>query len=232
LLARPAGDRPVQGGYSEVRPLEKVIPLLEIRNDAREQTRDREIARGAEPERMRRRNVAASGSPRRRKRKLTLHPVTVETKWGWGPCIDQGWCAVPAALLRCGAGLRISAEEGWLLVQLLDLKWSEGHSTLQILCDRTHLSAEVVHRLLQSLEDRGLLKLIPKPPARGPANGAQPKRGPTGDASPSPAGWAVDLAPLLRTLDDYIMRDGDLSSGYLRLSRAQSDDRPSDGDPE
>ena len=155
-----------------------------------------------------------------RKRRATRAPITVESKWGWEPCIEVGWCAVPAALLRHAAGLGITPEEGWLLIQLLDLKWNEGRSTLDNLTERCQLDQETICRLMRSLEARGLLKLIPKSAKGAVVNG---RKEDSGEYSRLLAGWELDLSYLLRALNDYIMRDGDLSSGFLRLSSVRLD---------
>ena len=155
----------------------------------------------------------------RTRRRVVAQPKTVETKWGWGPSIDQGWCAVPASLLRCASGLGITAQEGWVLVQLLDLKWTEGRSAWSHLVERCHLDDESLHALLRSMEARGLLKLIPKPDPRKPTGAARADS----SAAPPLTGWEIDLSPLIRVLNDYIMRGGDLSAGYLRFSSIRLD---------
>src|SRR5438128_2408640 len=97
-----------------------------------------------------------------RKRRAPASSTTLETKWGWQPCIEQGMCAVPASLLRSAAALGITAEEGWLLIQLLDLKWQEGRSTMDALTGRCLFGEETTQSLLLSLQDRKFLKMIPK----------------------------------------------------------------------
>lgn len=127
------------------------------------------------------------------------------------PCVDQGWCAVPSSLLRHASALGLTPEEGWLLIQLLDLKWSVGRSTFQQLTDRCNSTPESVGQLIRSLQSRGFLKIVNKP-IKGTNNGV------SSDTIGVVAGWEIDLSPLLRILNDLIMRGGDLSAGFLRLS--------------
>jgi hypothetical protein len=139
------------------------------------------------------------------------------------PCAEAGWCAVPSAFLRYAVPLGISPEEAWLLLQLLDLKWCEGRSTFETLAERCRMSAEAVHQMLRRLEERGFLKFIPKYPRSEPngaalRNGAAPKNSAAPPPVKAPSGWELDLSPFLQALNEYIMRDGDLNSGFLRLS--------------
>jgi hypothetical protein len=157
--------------------------------------------------------MRAKATPRKPRR--IKKPFTVETKWGWMPCVEEGWCVVPSSLLRHAAALGLSPEEGWLLIQLLDLKWSAGGSTLQQLTDRCNRSPEEIGQLLTSLQSRGFMKVISKPIKSG--NGASHE-------GSGVAGWEIDLSPLLRILNDLIMRGGDLSAGFLRL--APNPERP------
>ncbi|MBW3623265.1 MAG: hypothetical protein KY468_07635 [Armatimonadetes bacterium] len=179
-----------------------------------------------------------------RRKRAPLPPLTLETKWGWMPCVEMGWCAVPSAFLRYAGALGITPEEGWLLLQLLDLKWTEGRSSLPHLIDRCRLSPEAIHQILRSLEERGFLKLIPKhhkvaangrtsvPPGKnGTPNGnGNASNGSTPSPEPNTgtlSGWEIDLSPLLQALNEYVMRGGDLSAGFLRLSSVQiRKDRP------
>jgi hypothetical protein len=152
---------------------------------------------------------------KRRRNRLAARPISLETKWGWGPCIDQGWCAIPSALLRFAAPLGLSAEEGWLLVQLLDLKWSGEDATASLLAERCHLSPEETQAILQDLKERKFLRFNAKArPSRSDARSGAPR---------ALIGWEIDLSPLLRMLDDYIMRGGDLSAGFLHLTQSSSD---------
>lgn len=152
--------------------------------------------------------------PPHRKRRLALRPpILLETKWGWMPCVELGWCAVPSAFLRHAAALGISPTEAWLLLQLLDLKWTEGRSTLDQLAERLRFGGEEIHHLLRSLETRGYLKLNPRH-VTGPSSNGSSARG----SAPPLVGWEIDLSSLLQALNEYVMRDGDLSAGFLKLS--------------
>lgn len=151
-----------------------------------------------------------------RKRRAPASPLTLETKWGWQPCIEQGMCAVPASFLRSAAALGITAEEGWLLIQLLDLKWQEGRSTMEALTERCLFGEDTIQSLLLSLQERKFLKLIPKYPISRELF-SEDGRG-HNPAAKAPVGWEIDLSPLLQALNEYIMRGGDLTAGFLHLS--------------
>ncbi len=148
----------------------------------------------------------------------------VETKWGWQPCIEQGICAVPSALLRSATGLGLCASEGWLLVQLLDMKWSSGLSSLTEVERRCGATPDDLMDALRSLEERGFLKLHARGGGASPVkgrgrNGARPSPASSGHSTGQVTGsLEIDLSPLLEALNDFVMRDGDLSIGFVRLS--------------
>lgn len=158
-----------------------------------------------------------------RKRRTERPALTLETKWGWMPSVEMGWCPIPTALLRYASALAITPEEGWMLIHLLDIKWSEGRSTLDHLSERCRLSPDEIYHRLQCLESRGFLKLIPKHLKGASSNGAAA----THFSSQRPlAGWEIDLSPLLHALNEMIMRGGDLNAGFLRLSPVQLENEP------
>jgi hypothetical protein len=165
----------------------------------------------------------------RRQKRINAHSIRLETKWGWQPSVEQGWSVVPSALLKYAADLGLSPSEGWFLIQLLDLKWSAREVTASLLSERCRLRQEETLELLQSLSERRFIRFHSKMmPMRSSSKRKSRPR--------ASHGWEIDLSPLIRMLNHSVMRDGDLSVGFLRISEAgvkakEADDDESDLSP-
>ncbi len=152
--------------------------------------------------------MGATRSSRRRKGEPS---PTFESKWGWGPLSDGGWCVVPLALLEYGACIGLRPEEGWLIVQILSFKWNQnpGACSLDLLAHRFGSTLEEVHSLLRQLDSKGFLRLV----AHQNDNGQI-------------MGWELDFSPLMEYLAHIVMRGGKVEGGSLGLRRPLGANHP------
>ena len=91
-----------------------------------------------------------------------------EDKWTKGP-ISLGYCTVPSILLWTQGRLKLSTEEFNIVMQLADFWWDAGeppYPTKEMLAGRMGMGARQVQRHLTKLEQRGLVRRVPR--FRGP----------------------------------------------------------------
>lgn len=145
--------------------------------------------------------MGATRSSRRRKGEPSS---TFESKWGWGPLSDGGWCVVPLALLEYGARIGLCPEEGWLIVQILSFKWNQSPNacSLELLARRFGSTLEEVHSLLRQLDSKGFLRLVAHPNDNGQV-----------------MNWELDFSPLMEYLAHIVIRGGKVEGGSLGLRR-------------
>jgi Helix-turn-helix domain len=91
-------------------------------------------------------------------------------KWTKG-LISLGFCTVPSILMWAQGRLGLSTEQFTVVLQLADFWWDAGEPpfpTKDLLAGRMGMGARQVQRHLTALEDKGIIKRVPR--YRGPKN--------------------------------------------------------------
>ena len=93
-----------------------------------------------------------------------------ERKWG-AAVMKHGYCIFPSILLQAQARLCINAQQMMVLLQLAEHWWTEEGKIFPsktVLGDRIGLSAKQIQRHMRVLEQKNLVKRIPRTlPGRG-----------------------------------------------------------------
>jgi DNA-binding transcriptional MocR family regulator len=91
---------------------------------------------------------------------------TKESEKKWGVAVMKvGYCILPSILLRAQARLLINAQQMNVLLQLIEHWWTaEGkiYPSKDTIAERVGLSAKQVQRHIKVLEEKGLLRRIPR----------------------------------------------------------------------
>jgi len=93
-----------------------------------------------------------------------------EDKWTKG-LISLGFCTVPSILMWAQGRLEITTEQFTVILQLADFWWDASEPpfpTKEMLAGRMGMGARQVQRHLTALEDKKLIKRVPR--YRGPKN--------------------------------------------------------------
>jgi DNA-binding transcriptional ArsR family regulator len=93
-----------------------------------------------------------------------------EDKWGKG-LISLGFCTVPSILMWAQGRLGLTTEQFTVVLQLADFWWDAGEApfpTKELLAGRMGMGARQVQRHLTALEEKGIIKRVPR--YRGPGN--------------------------------------------------------------
>jgi len=115
--------------------------------------------------------------------------VTTSIRYRWGGderVIEGGFLAVPRSFFFSAASLGLTPAESAFVLQLMSFKWSEEdpYPGYDLLAQRLGVSPKQARKYAQQLEDKGLLRRIPRFDAG------------TGDRTSN----AFDLQPLFRGL--------------------------------
>jgi len=91
-------------------------------------------------------------------------------KWTKG-LISLGFCTVPSILMWAQGRLGLTTEQFTVIMQLADFWWDAGEPpfpTKDLLAGRMGMGARQVQRHLTALEEKGIIKRVPR--YRGPKN--------------------------------------------------------------
>lgn len=87
-----------------------------------------------------------------------------EKKWGTA-VMKLGYCILPSVLLQAQARLLINAQQMIVLLQLIEHWWTADgkvYPSKDKLAERIGLTPKQIQRHIKVLEDRGLVKRIPR----------------------------------------------------------------------
>ncbi len=90
-------------------------------------------------------------------------------KWG-KDVMAQGFCILPALLLRAQRRLGLSATQLALIIQLADFWWDDDRAPWpkkETIADRLNLSDKQIQRLVRQLEQRGYVQRQKRVTGRG-----------------------------------------------------------------
>lgn len=89
-----------------------------------------------------------------------------ESEKKWGAAVMQvGYCILPSILLRAQARLLINAQQMNVLLQLTEHWWTADgkiYPSKETIAERVGLSSKQVQRHIKVLEEKGLVKRIPR----------------------------------------------------------------------
>ncbi len=97
-----------------------------------------------------------------------------EKKWG-ATVISQGFCIVPALLLRAQGRLGLSATQLALILQLSEFWWEDGKlpwPKKETVAKRLGITEKQVQRLARELEQRGYIKRVTRMTRHGQTSNA------------------------------------------------------------
>lgn len=91
---------------------------------------------------------------------------TKESEKKWGVAVMQvGYCILPSILLRAQARLLINAQQMNVLLQLIEHWWTADgkvYPSKDTIAERVGLSSKQVQRHIKVLEEKGLVRRIPR----------------------------------------------------------------------
>ena len=91
-------------------------------------------------------------------------PYQWRQKWGEDYFAQRGFVAVPSAVIEYAQELGIEPAEGWLICCILYWKWTEEppYPSLAHIAQAVNKSERSVQRYLDSLEEKGLIRVVPQ----------------------------------------------------------------------
>lgn len=90
-------------------------------------------------------------------------PYQWRQKWGDDYFAQRGFVSVPSALVEYAGELGIEPAEGWLICCILYWKWTAEppYPSIAHIAKAVNRSENSVRRYLDSLEEKGLIRVIP-----------------------------------------------------------------------